>query len=87
MSGRELDVMVNEELVGHLSERRELDRMLAAIIVQADKLIADIGKKSDADVAASPDPDAARLHLAGEGRMLRAVRHIVLADMCRQLSQ
>jgi hypothetical protein len=29
--------------------------MLAAIIVQADKLIADIEKNSDADIAASPD--------------------------------
>lgn len=26
------------------------------------------------------------MHIAGKLRMLRAVRHIVLADMCRQLS-
>ena len=72
-----------------LAERtatRELNRMVKAIPSEADKLIAEITVKSDADIAACPDPDAARQYLAGEQRMLQAIRHIVLAEMCRQMS-
>ena len=65
---------------------RELNRMVKAIPPEADKLIAEIAVKSDAAIAACPDPDAARQYVAGEQRMLRAIRHIVLAEMCRQLS-
>lgn len=65
---------------------RELNRMLKAIPAEADKLIAEIEGNAAQDIAACPDPEAARKHIAGELRMLRAARHIVLADMCRQLS-
>lgn len=65
---------------------RELDRMLKAVPVEADKLIVEIEANAVQDIAACPDPEAARKHIAGELRMLRAARHIVLADMCRQLS-
>jgi serine/threonine-protein kinase HipA len=65
---------------------RELNRMVKAIPAEADKLIAEIAAGSVLDIAASPDPKAAGRHAAGEQRMLRAVRHIVLAEMCRQLS-
>lgn len=65
---------------------RELDRMLKAVPVEADKLIAEIGVRVENDIAICPEPELARMHIAGELRMLRAVRHIVLADMCRQLS-
>lgn len=73
-----------------LNERtaiRELNRMVKAIPAEADKLIAEIAASSIKDFAASPDPEAAGLHAAGEQRMLRAIRHIVLAEMCQQLSQ
>lgn len=65
---------------------RELDRMLKAIPVEADKLIVDIASASGAHIAASPNPAITSLHIAGEQRLLRAVKHIVLTDMCRQLS-
>lgn len=60
--------------------------MVAAIPAKADKLIAEIVASSTIEIAASPDPEAAGRHAAGEQRMLRAVRHIVLAEMCQQLS-
>lgn len=65
---------------------RELDRMLTAVPLAADKLIADIEAHAQDDIARCPDPEAARLHIGGELRMLRTVQHIVLADMCRQLA-
>lgn len=65
--------------------QRELERLLRAVPAAADRLIAEIAAQSPADVAASPDPAAAQAHLAGEMHLLRAIRHIVLADMLRQL--
>lgn len=64
---------------------RELDRMLKAVPAEADNLIAEIETNAVTDIAACPDPETARKHIAGEPRMLRVARHIVLADMCRQL--
>ena len=66
--------------------KRELDLFIKAVPLQADKLIADIEAHNEKEVAASPDADLARAHIGGEMRMLRAVRHIVLADMARQLA-
>jgi serine/threonine-protein kinase HipA len=65
--------------------RRELQRLLRELPVQADKLIAEIEGGIAAKAAASPDPVAAQLHVAGDVRLLKAVRHIVLADMLRQV--
>ena len=65
---------------------RELDRMLKAAPIEADKLIAEIEGNAEKDIAACPDPEAARNHIGGELRMLRAARHFVLTDMCHQLS-
>jgi len=66
---------------------RELDRLLRTVLPEANKLVAEIEASIAEDAAASPDPEAARAHIAGELRLLRAVRHIVLADMHRRLSQ
>lgn len=66
--------------------KRELDFFVKAIPQEADKLIADIEAHNEKDLAASPNPEAARAHLGGELRMLGAVRHIVLAEMARQLA-
>lgn len=72
--------------LAEMTATRELDRMLKAVPAEADKLIAEITAQAENDIAACPDPEAARTHIGGELRMLRAARHIVLADMCRQLS-
>ena len=64
---------------------RELDRMSKVIVEEADKLIAEIMADIEADVSASPDPEAARLNIAGEIRLINAVRHIVLPEMVSQL--
>jgi serine/threonine-protein kinase HipA len=66
--------------------KRELDSMLAALPREADKLIAAIEAGQDAVLAHSPGPEMARNHLAGEMRMLRAARLIVIAEMCAQLA-
>ncbi|MDB5920613.1 MAG: protein HipA [Massilia sp.] len=65
---------------------RELDSMLAALPREADKLIAAIEAGQDEVLAHSPQPELARNFFAGETRMLRAARLIVMADMCAQLA-
>jgi len=72
-----------------LTERtatRELDRLLNMLPLEADKIIAHIEARADADIASCPDPEGGRAHIGGELRILRAARHVVLADMCRQLA-
>lgn len=83
-----IDILAAAKVLGLAAATaiRELDRMLKAVPAEADKLIAEIETNAVTDIAACPDPEAARKHIAGELRMLRAARHIVLADMCRQLS-
>lgn len=66
--------------------KRELDLFIKAVLLEADKLIADIEAHNEKDVAASPDPATTRAYLGGEMRMLGAVRHIVLAEMAQQLA-
>ncbi|HEX8402992.1 MAG TPA: HipA domain-containing protein [Duganella sp.] len=65
---------------------RELDRLLSALPAAADKLIEEIEADIGAQVAACPDPAAAGVHIAGELRLLRAIRHVVLNDMRAQLA-
>jgi len=65
--------------------RRELDRLLDTVPAGADRLIAEIEAGMPQDIAASPDPAAAQAHAAGELRLLRAIRHVVIGPMCRQL--
>ncbi|MEO5933806.1 MAG: HipA domain-containing protein [Duganella sp.] len=66
---------------------REMERFLTALPAAADKLIEEIeaGVREQAD--RSPDPVAARAHIAGELRLLRAIRHVVLHDMCAQMAR
>lgn len=64
---------------------RELDRLVKAVPAEADRLITQIEATAEADTAASPDPASARQYLAGELRLLRAVRHVVIADMVKAL--
>lgn len=60
--------------------------LVHAVPVEADKLIVEIAARAESEIAACPEPEAARRHLAGELRLLRAARHIIMADMCRQLA-
>ena len=64
---------------------RELERMLKATPMAADKLVAEIENSIGKAVDICPDPGTARTIAAGELRMLRAIRHIVIAGMCGQL--
>ncbi len=66
--------------------QRELDVFIKAMPAEADKLIADIEAHIEKDIAASPDPEATRTAVGGEMYLLRTVRHVVLADMLRQLA-
>jgi len=66
--------------------KRELNLFIKAVPLEADKLIADIEAHNEKEVAASPDLEVARADIGGEMRMLRAIRHIVLADMAQQLA-
>ncbi len=62
------------------SAQRELNRMLTRLATQADHLLAEIEAGYPACIAASPEPQQAALHQAGELRLLHAIRHVVLAD-------
>ncbi len=64
---------------------RELDRLVKVVPAAADHLLMEIEANVDHDVAASPEPEATRGYIAGELRLLRAVRHIVIADMAHAL--
>jgi serine/threonine-protein kinase HipA len=66
---------------------RELDHMLASLPREADQLIAAIEASQDEVLASCPEPKVARNHFAGEMRMLRAARLIVIAEMCAQLAR
>lgn len=65
---------------------RELDTMLAAMPREADQLIGAIEAGQDEVLAQCAEPALARHHFAGEMRLLRAARTIVIAEMCAQLA-
>ena len=67
------------------SVERELERMLAVILAKADGLIDEIDSGFDKECADLPDIDVARRYFVGESRVLRAIRNIVLAEMCERL--
>lgn len=66
--------------------QRQLERLVASVPVTADRLIAEIHRGVESGVAASREPSAAQAYVAGELRMLRTVRHVIIADMARRLS-
>lgn len=63
---------------------RRLDWILERILPAADMLITQIEAHQDLDERVA-DPDTARLAWAGEARLLRAIRHNVLAQTVQQL--
>ncbi len=65
---------------------RELNQLCQTLPIKADALMTEISAGAEQAAAASPDPNTTRLHIAGELRLLRAIRHIVIADMVRQLA-
>jgi serine/threonine-protein kinase HipA len=64
---------------------REFDRFVNIIPIKADELIGEIESVRDTHLAASRNPDVVRAFMAGETRMLDAVRHMVIADVARRL--
>jgi len=64
---------------------RELADMEKSLPVQADKLIEKIENDFKSLISASPDPDGAKLHQAGELRLIRAIRHVVLSQTLMQV--
>jgi serine/threonine-protein kinase HipA len=64
---------------------RELDRLVKSVPVAADHLLMEIEKSVGHDFATSPEPEATRSYIAGELRLLRTIRHVVIADMVRAL--
>jgi len=63
--------------------QRELDKMVGDIPMHADQLLQEVEAEYPALLANSPAPDQAALHQAGELRLLRAIRHVVLPDTLR----
>lgn len=66
---------------------RELAAMEKRLPVAADALLEDITKKFEGLINANPDPDAVRALQAGEVRLLRAIRSIVIRDMLARIKQ
>lgn len=67
--------------------QRELDAMTESLPRHAMRLLAETEAAFDAELARSPNPDAARLYRAGELRLLRAIVHVVVAQMVAQMVQ
>lgn len=65
---------------------RELDRLRSAVHVEAEKLLKEIQAKVPQETGECPDPEEARKLVGGELRILRAITHIILPDMARQLA-
>ena len=65
--------------------QRELQRLCRGIAPAADQLIAEITAENTALSESSPDPLATQASMAGELRLLRTIRHVVIHDMARQL--
>jgi serine/threonine-protein kinase HipA len=65
--------------------QRELQRLRRGIAPAADLLIAEITAENMALSESSPDPLATQASMAGELRLLRTIRHVVIHDMARQL--
>lgn len=66
--------------------KRELDHMLRSLPEEADRLIDEITHGSEKDIVSCPNPATARNYIGGELRMLKTIKHIVLPEMCRQLT-
>lgn len=64
---------------------RLLQDLAKGVQAATERLMAEIQRETNDMVAASPDPKAARAHVEGEMRMLRAVQHIVLREMTGRL--
>lgn len=64
---------------------RELDRLCKRLLVEADRLLADIEASYSTQVAASPQPVQAAQCQGGEMRLLRAIRHVVLKETVQNL--
>lgn len=67
--------------------RRELDRLRHSLPGEAARLAAQLEAGMPQALAASPDPAAAQAHAAGELRLLRAIRHVVIEPMCARLAE
>lgn len=65
---------------------RELDTLIRSIAAEAEKLLDEIEGSREELMAKSPDPAVTQTYQASEMQMLRVIRHVVLADMMRQLS-
>jgi len=60
---------------------RELGVMTRDLPTAASRLLAQIEADFDPLLTQNPDPQAARLHRAGELRLLRAITHVIIPDM------
>lgn len=67
------------------TSERLLAELAKAVPTAAERLFEEIQVGMNAAVSASPDAEAARAHVEGEMRMLRAVHKIVLSEMARRL--
>lgn len=65
---------------------REIELMTAALPYAAAALLQDMERELASKAAASPDPAAAELCVARDLRVLRAIEHIIIADMTIRLS-
>lgn len=65
------------------------ERLLAdlarAVPAAAERLVAEIQAGVNEAVSASPDPEAARAHVEGEMRLLRAAQKMILSEMAARL--
>lgn len=66
--------------------QRQRDALLAAVPAAADRLIAEIEAAGARRSHGGEPAEAARAYLPGELRLLRAIRHVVIADMVKRLA-
>lgn len=64
---------------------RELEKMYIALPKQADRLLAEVEVNYPSYIANSPAPEKAAHYQAGELRLLRAIRFVVLQQTLKQL--
>lgn len=83
---RRTHLLAAGDTLGVSAQTAQLDAMIRNLPRQANRLLAAIEAVFDDELAKSPRPEQAKLHRAGELRLLRAIVRIVVPEMAARLA-
>ena len=83
---RRTHLLAAGDTLGVSAQTAQLDAMIRNLPRQANRLLAAIEAVFDDELAKSPRPEQAKLHRAGEMRLLRAIVRIVVPEMAARMA-